>query len=115
MISSYAGVRRADVFGLVGALSPSTWWDDRVILREVATVPARAQRPLRVYVDSGDSGASMDDVENTRAHAAAWRAAGYVDDQSLLHVVQRGASHSEVWWARRLPGALRFLLGPRRP
>ncbi len=115
LISSYAGVRRAEVFGLIGALSPSTWWDARVILREVATVPTRPQRPLRVYIDSGDSGPSMDDLENTRMHAAAWRSAGYTDDRDLRYVVGRGAAHNEAAWAQRLPGAFRFLLGPRAP
>jgi predicted alpha/beta superfamily hydrolase len=52
LISAYAGVHRADAFGLVGAMSPSTWWDNLAILDEVGTTPTRPQRPDKVYVDS---------------------------------------------------------------
>lgn len=113
LVSVYAGVRRADVFGLVGAMSPSTWWDGTVILGEVDSTPTRAARPLRVYIDSGDSGSSSDDVTNTTELAARYRKVGYTDNKDLLHVVQTGAEHSEIYWAARLPAALRFLLGAR--
>lgn len=112
LVSAYAGVRRADVFGLVGAMSPSTWWDDRVILADVAGSPA-SPRPRRVYVDSGDAGASMDGVADTRVLAMTYDQLGYTPGLDLLHVVQAGASHTELYWAQRFPAAAFFLLGPR--
>jgi predicted alpha/beta superfamily hydrolase len=112
LISSYAGVRHASVFGIIGAFSPSTWWDGRVLLSLVAETGEL--RPLRVYVDSGDGGQSRDGVTDTRALAAAYRALGYRDGVDLLYVVEPGATHTESAWARRLPGALEFLLGPGR-
>jgi predicted alpha/beta superfamily hydrolase len=114
LISAYAGLRRPAVFGLVGAMSPSTWWDNRVILGMVAMTPPAPMRPLRVYVDSGDSGPSRDDVTNTNMLAAQYQTLGYVEGRDFHHVVQAGAQHNEFYWAQRLPGALRFLLGPGR-
>ncbi|MFO0626762.1 MAG: alpha/beta hydrolase-fold protein [Polyangiales bacterium] len=111
LVSLWIGLRRADVFGAVGAMSPSTWWDGRMILREVAA--ARGTRMLRVWVDSGDSGPSRDGVDDTRMLADALRTAGYREGESLRYVVQPGASHNEAAWRSRLPDALRFLLGPR--
>jgi predicted alpha/beta superfamily hydrolase len=113
LVSAYAGVRRADVFGLVGAMSPSTWWDGKMILGEVTSTPTRPAKPLRVYVDSGNAGASSDDVTNTTELAARYRTVGYADKKDLLHVVKNGAEHKEVYWAARLPAALQFLLGAR--
>ncbi len=113
LISAYAGAEEGGTFALVGALSPSTWWDDRVTLGIVSASKDAPARPLRVYVDSGDAGASKDDVANTAELAATYRAIGYTDGVSLKYVVQPGATHSEVYWAARLPGALAFLLGPR--
>ncbi len=110
LISSYAGTTSTSTFGLIGAMSPSTWWDNKVILSMVA---ATKDKPLRVYVDSGDSGDSSDDMANTKLLADAYRGIGFVDDSTLKYVVQPGATHSEVYWAQRLPGALTFLLGPR--
>ena len=116
LVSAYAGVHHADVFGLVGAMSPSTWWDSTMILGEVSSTPTRPAKPLRVYVDSGDAGAGSeadDDVINTTELAARYRKAGYTDSKDLLHVVQHGALHNETYWASRLPAALHFLLGAR--
>jgi predicted alpha/beta superfamily hydrolase len=113
LVSSYAGVTRAETFGLVGAMSPSTWWDERSILVTVATIPSRPLRALRVYVDSGDSGTSMDGVADTRMLADAYEAAGYVRGDDLEHLVAPGHEHREAFWRARLPGALAFLLGPR--
>lgn len=111
LVSSWAGTQRADVFGLIGAMSPSTWWDSTVLL---TMIPAsKTPLPLRAYVDSGDSGASSDDLANTAKLADAYRAKGFVDGKTLEYVVQKGATHSEVYWAQRLPHALEFLLGPR--
>lgn len=112
LISSYAGVRKADTFGLIGAMSPSVWWDNRVLLGVVAQTGST--RPIRVYVDSGDSGNSNDGVNDTRDLAAAYRTLGYVDGTTLKHVIQPGATHTESAWASRLPGALEFLLGRGR-
>ncbi len=111
LISSYAGVRRADAVGHLGAMSPSVWWDGRVLLSLIAASPT--SRPLRVYVDSGDSGPSNDGVVDTRELVGAYRALGYVDGVTLRYVEQVGATHTEAAWASRLPGALEFLLGPR--
>jgi len=113
LITAYAGVHHASVFGHLGIFSPSTWWDNRMILAEVRSLSSAAVRPLRVYIDSGDSGPSADDRANTAEHAAAWRALGYRDGESLQYVVEPGGAHNEAAWARRLPGAMRFLLGPR--
>ncbi len=112
LISSHAGVRKADTFGLIGAMSPSVWWNNRVLLTTVSQTTST--RPLRVYVDSGDSGNSNDGLSDTRELAAAYRTLGYVDGSTLAHVVQPGATHTESAWALRLPGALEFLLGPGR-
>jgi predicted alpha/beta superfamily hydrolase len=113
LISVYAGVKHPDTFGLVGALSPSTWWDNTTIIGDVKGMGAA--RPDRVYVDSGDSGQDNDDVVNTNLLAAAFVQIGYVDGTTLKHVVQAGGQHSEIYWAMRLPGTLSFLFGARQP
>ena len=109
LISSYAGVRKAETYGLVGAMSPSAWWNTRVLLTFVAQTGT--VRPLRVYVDSGDDNDGMADTVDL---AAAYRALGYADGSTLKYVLQPGGAHTESAWASRLPGAFEFLLGPGR-
>jgi predicted alpha/beta superfamily hydrolase len=111
LASAYAGLWRADTFGLVGALSPSTWWNNEELVSMVAAAGSNPMQPARVYVDSGDSGPSSDDVTQTAALAAGYRKLPGVQVQ---YVVGHGDTHTESSWARRLPGALRFLLGARQ-
>lgn len=113
LISAYAGTTSTSTFGLLGAMSPSTWWDNKVILSKVSATKGASLLPLRVYVDSGDSGTSSDDMANTKLLADEYKGLGFVEGTTLKYVVQAGATHSEVYWAQRLPGALAFLLGPR--
>lgn len=112
LITSYAGVTHADTFGAIGVMSPSTWWDGRVILSLVSG--SGPVRPLRVYLDSGDSGPSSDDVDNTRDLAQVYVSLGYADAGVFRYTVQAGATHTEAAWASRLPGAMGFLLGRGR-
>jgi predicted alpha/beta superfamily hydrolase len=113
LITAYAGVAHADVFGAIGAMSPSTWWDNDWLVGEIASSPS-SPRPLKVYVDSGDSGDSNDDVGDTKLLAAKYGTIGFAAPATLDYVVQAGGQHNEVYWAQRLPGALSFLLGPGR-
>jgi predicted alpha/beta superfamily hydrolase len=114
LITAYAGVVHADTFGRVGPMSPSTWWDNDWIVNEVMTaVPTHTPRALRVYLDSGDSGASNDDVTDTAMLDAAYRGVGYVEGTDLHYYVQAGGQHNEIYWAQRFPGACAFLLAPR--
>jgi len=81
-----------------------------MIIGMVQGTASSAVKPARVYVDNGDSGPSNDDMTNTAALAQAYQNVGYI---TVQHVVGHGDQHNETAWAERLPGALRFLLGPR--
>ena len=99
-------MERPEVFGLIGALSPSTWWDGTWVIGQ----EQGAERlPVRVYLDSGDAGDSRDDVDDTARLADTLRSRG----ADLDYLVQHGGQHSERFWRQRVPGALGFLVGGR--
>jgi predicted alpha/beta superfamily hydrolase len=110
LISAYAGVTRAASFGLVGAMSPSTWWNSLSIVDDVAGMTS--PRPDRVYVDYGDGD---DGGEDTIFLVQKYLAIGYVEGTSFHSYVQPGGQHQENYWAQRFPGAAKFLFGPRTP
>jgi predicted alpha/beta superfamily hydrolase len=114
LVSAYAGAKYPATFGLLGVMSPSTWWDSSMILGVAQTACTKTPRALRVYVDSGDTGTDNDDVTLTTQLAQTYVAGGYTDGVDVLHVIQHGASHNEIYWAQRFPGAMAFLLGPGR-
>ncbi len=66
----------------------------------------RTFKPARL----GNAGDSNDDVTETASLASVWKQKSGV---AVDYLVQDGASHSEVYWRQRIPGALAFLLGPR--
>ncbi len=106
LISLYAFFRYPDIFGLAGVMSPSLWVGRFAILDYARA----AQRPAgRLYIDSGTREPSA------RPLVDLLRRKGYRRGDDLLFVNERGAAHEEAAWARRLPGALRFLLRDHRP
>jgi len=118
IVSACAGLWRPDVFGLVGVMSPSTWWHDDWIIGAVQGTASAPVKPARVYVDSGDSGddgdgdpgATEDDATLTTQLFQAYQGVGYIDAE---HVIGQGDTHTESAWARRFPGGMQFLLGGR--
>jgi predicted alpha/beta superfamily hydrolase len=122
LVTAYAvceqGKVYSNVYGLVAELSPSTWWDNDVIIGDVQATKPAPLRPLIVYVDSGKDEPTAqppidDDEVDTDKLAAAYLALGYVDGTNFRHVIQAGATHNEKYWAERFPGAMQLLLGTR--
>ena len=111
LVTAYAGLKYPTVYGMIAELSPSSWWDNDVIVSDVMGTPAAPNRPSIVYVDSGQG--TVDDEADTDMLAAAYTALGYVANQNFRHVIQPGAQHSEVYWAERFPGAMQMVLGAR--
>jgi predicted alpha/beta superfamily hydrolase len=112
LISLYAVFRHPDVFGLCGALSPAFWVARSPLLAYVRSAP---RVPARLYLDTGTrEGSRMMRVLRpgpAEEMRAVLRAKGYVEGIDLHFVVERGGEHNEAAWRRRLPDALRFLLG----
>jgi len=80
-------------------------------------VQSQARRDIRLYLDSGDAGASSDNywpIFNLRDNLINPARAGgvggaYALHGDLLHVVGFGQQHNETAWANRLPRAFGFL------
>lgn len=106
LVSLYLGLRQPQTFGKVAALSPSVWWNERVILRFAAAAPVDP-RP-RVWLDIGtrEGPRIVDDVERFRdilLHKG-WQA-----EKDLHYQRVEGAEHNEAAWARRVGPFLQFL------
>jgi len=121
LISLYGFLTRQDVFGLCGAFSPAYWFGKNG-LRE--TVREQARGTGKIYLDVGTQEGSTlsrwvnSNIDPNRLYMEGVRelrddllSHGYELSRSLLYVEEEGAAHREDAWARRLPGALRFLLG----
>jgi len=120
LISLYAYFRHPEVFGFAGALSPAFWFAKGAIYDYVQEA---AFSPGRIYMDAG----TREHGEGRRWTSIPWRSRryyagvrrmnrmlakkGYRPRRDLLYVEEKWANHEEAAWARRLPQAIRFLLG----
>lgn len=118
-ISLYAGWDFTSRFTRIGAFSgafqiagngtPSSAFYNRV--------QSQAIRPIRLYLDSGDSGTAQDNFGPIRGLRDNFvnvdRAGGdYTTAGDFRYVVGVGDQHNEAAWARRLPQAYVFLYPP---
>jgi predicted alpha/beta superfamily hydrolase len=120
LVSLYGFFHRPETFGLVGAMSPSLWFGGGAIFDDVAAAP---RVPGRIYLDMGTLEGPLPRgrarvrplvrrmLADARRMDELLRAKGYVPGRDLLFVEDAGGQHNEADWARRLPDALRFLLG----
>lgn len=110
LVSLYLGLRQPQIFGKIAALSPSVWWNQRVILRFAESAPVR---PLpRIWLDIGtrEGPRIVEDVERFRdilLHKG-WRLG-----HDLAYQRVEGAEHNEAAWAARVAPFLEFLFPAR--
>lgn len=113
LISLYLGMHYPDVFGRVGALSPSVMWNDYRLFQHWTS---HTRRWSRIYLDTGTheyidpGGMPMPYGEATRDFHQHLKRLGYGDHELLL-VQDPDGIHHEKDWQRRLPSAMQWLLG----
>jgi predicted alpha/beta superfamily hydrolase len=103
LISLYGLFRYPDVFSRAGCLSPALWFARGAIHDYVLRRPYVSGR---IYLDSGTR-----ERVGVRRMVGELVGKGYHPGLDLLYVREEGGEHNEAAWARRLPNALRFLLG----
>lgn len=94
-----------DVFGRAALISPSVWWDSRVILREVEAFKS-PERP-RLWLDMGGR-EGVEALAGAHALRDKLRERGWTEESFHYHEDPRG-DHSERAWARRTRMVLEFL------
>lgn len=106
LASLYLGFKRPDVFSRLAVMSPSVWWANNQIIREIAGVPERL--PLRIWLDIGQrEGGRI--KHQVRALNEILLAGGWQADADLAYREIPGGRHQESAWAARFDQVLRFL------
>jgi predicted alpha/beta superfamily hydrolase len=106
LVSLYLGLKLPHVFGRIAALSPSVWWNQRVMLRFAEA--AEVYPHPRIWLDIGtrEGPRIVQDVEQFRdvLLQKGWR-----PEQDLHYERIEGAEHNEAAWAQRVGPFLQFL------
>lgn len=104
LISCYGGWTRSSVYGRVGCMSSSFWWDDNDYNKNVLTTskPPLSQRPI-IYMDSGDGSKGERDCTRYTKDAYDYEISdcGYTAEVDTFVYVQPGGTHDEASWRER--------------
>ena len=109
LLTMHLGIRYPTAVSRLAVLSPSVWWDNRVLLTEVEALPGKL--PVKIWLDAGTA-EGEDTIANARALRDALVGKGWVLGQDLKYVEVEGGDHSEQSWSRRIDEVLRFLFPP---
>lgn len=114
IISLHLGLTYPRVFGKLALLSPSLWWDSKVMLARVKAQSAgQLGKPRQqIWLDTGtEEGSGGEAVAAVRELGALLQAKGWKPGKDLAVYIEGHAIHREDAWARRMPAILLYLFG----
>jgi predicted alpha/beta superfamily hydrolase len=106
LVTLHLGLAHWRIFGRLAVLSPSVWWDRRVILKTVRQ--ARSKPPLRIWLDMGTA-EGRKGLDDARLLKAALVGLGFTPGVDLQYTEYEGATHNEHAWAERVAPMLEWL------
>jgi predicted alpha/beta superfamily hydrolase len=110
LVSLHLALRYPKVFGKVAIFSPSVWWDNKLVLREVWALKKRTGARLWLDIGTNEGGnEASEHRNNARELRDALMAKGWRENSDLKYYEAEGAEHNEGAWAQRVEPMLRFL------
>ena len=106
LVTLYLGLHYPDVFGKLAVLSPSVWWDNRIILTVVRRTAPKPRLSIWLDIGTGEGGKTVRDARALRDELVK---AGWVLGSDLIYSEIPDAGHNEAAWAARVDPFLRFL------
>jgi predicted alpha/beta superfamily hydrolase len=113
LVSLYFGLQHPEVFGKLLVMSPSVWWANATILKEVSKIRHKIRQKIWLDVGTQEDAARPEIfVAQVRALRDALLEKGWVAGEELAYTEDEGAGHNEGAWGQRAAGALKFLFPP---
>jgi predicted alpha/beta superfamily hydrolase len=113
LVSLYLGLKYPQVFGKLAVVSPSVWWDNRMILRDVRALSRRPRTRIWLDIGTKEGRDTAEATGGTRALRDALVAKGWKENSDLKYFEAEGAEHNETAWAERAGPMLIFLFGKK--
>ena len=107
LLTLHLGLQYPHVFGKLGLLSPSVWWDDRWIIRQVGEYRHAGHEMLRIWLDVGTGETRM--LKGAQLLHRMLLRKGWRAGETLHYLEAEGALHDERAWGQRSGLVLRFL------
>jgi predicted alpha/beta superfamily hydrolase len=120
LVSLYMLREYPEVFGRVGCLSTSLWWNEREALGWADAIAEAWQPDTRMWLDVGTAEGDDPDGDGMTSMVVEARDLreqlldlGLSFGEDLGYLEAEGDGHNETAWAGRFPGMLHFLFGTR--
>jgi predicted alpha/beta superfamily hydrolase len=110
LVSLYLGLKYPAVFGRLAVMSPSVWWDNKLIVSQVKKLDSRPGMRIWLDIGTGEGQGSIGDVKELRD---ALVKKGWKLDSDLMYYEAKGAEHNEEAFARRAGVMLTYLFAPQ--
>lgn len=111
LVSLYLGLKHPTVFGKLAVMSPSVWWDDKLIIRNVKTLASKPS--LKIWLDIGQ-GEGLRAIGEVKELRSALVKKGWVLDSDLMYFEDKRGTHDEESFKKRAEPMLKYLF-PQTP
>jgi len=106
LVSIYLGLKYPTVFGKLAVMSPSVWWDNKLIVRNVK---ALASKPaMRIWLDIGTDEGTRE-VGDAKDLREALVKKGWILNGDLSYFEAKGGRHDLASFAKRAAPMLKYL------
>ena len=109
LVSLYLGLEYPQSFGKILAMSPSVWWANRAILKQISKLEGPAGQKIWLDVGTEEDKADGIHVNNVTDLREALCAKGWLLGRDLAFLLDEGAGHNERAWGHRMRAVLPFL------
>ena len=106
IVSLHLGLKYPTVFGKLAVMSPSVWWDNKLILRNVNELKSKPD--LRIWLDIG-TGEGQKFVDDAKELRNAFVKKGWVLNSELIYFEAKDGAHNEESFAQRVKPMLKHL------
>ena len=111
LVSLYLGLKYPTVFGKLAVMSPSVWWDNKLIVRNVKALTSKPA--MRIWLDIGTDEGSRE-VGDAKDLRDALIKKGWTLNSDLMYFEAKGGRHDLASFAKRAGPMLKYLYAQPR-
>jgi predicted alpha/beta superfamily hydrolase len=109
LVTLYLGLHYPRLFGKLIVMSPSVWWANRAILKEIRKLAQKSEQKIWLDVGTCEGQDAATCVQHAKDLRDALIARGWQLERDLRYLEDEGAGHDEKAWGHRMRDALTFL------
>ncbi|MDD2197385.1 MAG: alpha/beta hydrolase-fold protein [Bacteroidales bacterium] len=107
LMALYTALEYPSVFSKVGVFSPSLWWSDE-IFKQIEKHKKKNYQKIYLLAGGQEDNKMASNLKKAKRML---KETGFSDDNELMLKICEDGRHSEWFWAREFPHAVRWLFG----